>query len=87
MTEANVQPLFAAQQPAEERRLQPSYIAAVMAALDMASARILALIAVLGSVGIWAYAAYDPTILRLYAGAGMSIGVLFPCLYLAWRKG
>lgn len=80
--QARVQPLFTPTLPAPERGL--SVLEAVAA---IASARILALIALLGSVAIWGWVAYEPTILGLWTGAGVSMGVLVPCLWLSWKKG
>lgn len=81
-----VTPLFAEAQP-EEKDPGSSGMAALRILLRVAAARSLALIAVLGAVLIWGYASYDPQILRLYAGAGYSGGVLIPILYLYWRAG
>ena len=81
-----VTPLFEAQQP-EAADPGPSGMAALRMLWDVAAARALGLIALLGAVAIWGYAAYEPTILRLYAGGGYSAGVLIPILYLYWRKG
>lgn len=86
MAEPNVQPLFTQQQPAEDRAMQPSYLQAINAALDMAAARVLGLLAVLGGIAIWGLAVYDPHIIRLYAGAGYSIGVLMPTMWLYVKK-
>jgi len=49
------------------------------------AARILALLAVFGALGIWVWAAYDPLLLRIYAGLGVSLTVLVPCLLLYHR--
>lgn len=88
MADDNVKPLFATAQPAESAELpRPGYLDAVHAALDIAGARILALIAVIGSVGIWTYASLDPSLLRLYAGVGCSAGVLIPCLLFYIKRG
>ena len=77
--------LFAQEQPHQpEPKDGLGLLAAVAAILN---ARILALIALLGSVGVWVWAAYDPSTLRLYTGFGISFGVLVPCLWFAHRKG
>lgn len=89
MTDDNVKPLFGNQpQPVvEESNIQPGYLQAVEAALDIGAARILGLLAVLGGIAIWGWAAYDPHMIRLYAGAGYSLGVLGPTMWLYVRKG
>ncbi|MDE2098061.1 MAG: hypothetical protein KGL39_12480 [Patescibacteria group bacterium] len=80
-----VSPLFAPEQPVEADP-GPSGVAILRTLLNVAAARSLALLAVLGAVAIWGYAAYDPQVLRLYAGAGYSVGVLIPILYLYWKS-
>jgi hypothetical protein len=76
---ASVQP--EAEAPAAEAAPAPA-LALLEAVAAILAARSLALIALLGSVGVWLWAAYDPQPLRLYAGLGVSLAVLVPCLML-----
>lgn len=62
-------------------------VAALKLLLRVASARSLALIGVLGGVGVWGWIAFDPSILKLWAGAGYSMGVVLPTIWLSWRQG
>jgi hypothetical protein len=84
MNEENVKPLFATQQPKDPGQ---SGVKMLEMVIEIASARMLALIAVLGGVAVWGYAVLDPSILRLYAGAGFSLGILLPLVVLYYRKG
>lgn len=74
-------------EPEQPRDPGTGGVEALKILLAVAAARILALIAVIGGVGVWAWAVYDPAVLRLYAGAGYSLGVILPTIWLAWRKG
>lgn len=80
-----VQPLFAPAQPPPAAP-EPG-VGVLEVILGIASARSLALIALCVAGGVWGYAAYDPTLYRLWAGVGVSLGVLVPCLWLSWKKG
>lgn len=86
MTET-VTPLHPAPQP------QPDPQAQLNAALRTINTwrRILALrliifASVLGAIGIWAYAAIDPTQWRFIVACGYSAGVLVPALYLYLKR-
>jgi hypothetical protein len=68
-------------------RLRPDYVATINAALDILGARILALIAVVAACVMWAWAVYDPNMLRTVAAVCFSVTVLFPIVALAWRRG
>lgn len=89
MTDANVQPLFGnqPQPPEEDRKVQPGYLQAVNAALDIAGARVLALLAVIGGISMFLYAVYDPLPWRTYTVAAYSAVVLWPVIWLSWKKG
>lgn len=81
-----VRPLFADQQP---EMPDPGKAGTKMLRMiiDIAAARSLLLIALLGAVGIWTWAVYDPLILRLYTACGFSVLVLVPLTLLYYRRG
>lgn len=54
-------------------------------ALDMLSARLLGVLALVAACAIWGYAVYDPTTPRTYAATLYSVTVLFPVMVLYWR--
>ena len=56
-------------------------------AMDVLSARLLALIAVVAACALWGYAVYDPLPLRSIAAAGFSVLTLAPVIYLHLRHG
>jgi hypothetical protein len=88
-------PLFAREQPTEPVA-SPEAVAApsgpdgytvLRATWDVLSARLVALIAVLGALVVWGIAVWSPDPWRLAAGAGVSIGVVIPSIVLFLRKG
>lgn len=85
--DANVRPLFSAKQPRDPQELSARYVGLIEAAVDVLNARLLALLAVLGAIAIFALAAYDPVPWRLYAGAVYSAGIVWPLVWLYLRKG
>jgi hypothetical protein len=66
--------------------LQAGYIRLINMALSVLSLRILAIIALLGAVGMFSATVYDPQPWRVYAVAAYSIVVLWPIIYLYIRK-
>lgn len=62
-------------------------ISIISAWKDILNARLLAIMALLGALAIFGIAVYDPTILRLTAGSLYSVGVLWPIMWLFFRKG
>ena len=84
MSEEKVQELFSREQPKDPGQ---SGVKMLEMVIEIASTRMLALIALIGGVAIWSYAVFDPSILRLYAGAGFSLGVLMPLVVLYFKRG
>jgi hypothetical protein len=86
-----VRPLFAHEQPvqevATEASLNRGYIQALNAALDIASARILGLIAVIGAVLMFGFAVWEPLPWRTYSVVAYAIVVLWPITGLYLKKG
>ncbi len=85
-----VRPLFSQdhpQQPVTEEKVNHGYIQAISAALDIASARILGLLAVAGAVMMFAFAVYDPIPWRVYAVGTYAAVVLWPLIVLYLKKG
>lgn len=68
-------------------RITKEYTGVIKAWIDILSARLICLISVLGAVGMFAYATYDPIPWRTYTVAAYAVVVLFPTIYLAIRKG
>jgi hypothetical protein len=54
-------------------------------ALDMVSARLLGVLALVAACAIWGYAVYDPTTPRTVASTLYSITVLAPVMGMYWR--
>jgi hypothetical protein len=54
--------------------------------VEVLNARLLAFLALLGAVFMWAFTAYDPTQLRILAASLYSL-VLWPIVYLYAKKG
>ena len=84
MSEEKVHELFSREQPKDPGQ---SGVKMLEMVIEIASTRLLALIAVIGGVAIWGYAVVDPSQLRLYAGAGFSLGILLPLVVLYFRRG
>src|ERR1700739_1940379 len=51
------------------------------------NARLLAITALVGALGIFGYTIGDPTNLRLWGCAGYAIGILWPVIWLYLKKG
>lgn len=66
---------------------QVSEAAVLSAALDVLSARLMGLIAVLAACGMWGWAVYEPEQLRTIAASLFSITVLMPLVYLYAKQG
>lgn len=83
------QPLFRA--PISERAVDPrttkQYVGVIKAAMDVLSARLLGLLAVIGAVGMFAYAVFDPIPWRTYTVVSYALVVLFPTIWLYLKKG
>ena len=73
--------------PEEANELRRDYVATVRAGLDTLSARLLALLAVLGGIGIWTWAVVNPAMWPFIIACGYSMGVVFPTVWLHSRKG
>jgi hypothetical protein len=57
------------------------------AALDVLSARVLLLIAVIGAVVIFGYSVYDPVPWRTGTAVAYALVVLLPLVVLFYRRG
>jgi len=66
-------------------RMSADYAAALTLALGVLSARLLALLALLGAIGIFVYAALEPS--RWLVAVSYAAGVLMPALVLSYLKG
>jgi hypothetical protein len=76
-----------AEKPEQDHELRAEYVRQVRVAIDMLNARLLGLIAVLGGVGIWAWAVTSPLPWTFIVGCGYSVGVIFPTIWLYSRRG
>jgi hypothetical protein len=63
------------------------YPAVIEAALDILSARLLGLIALVTACLIWAGVIFDPEIWRIVAACGFSLSVFLPIMVIYWRAG
>jgi hypothetical protein len=54
---------------------------------DILNARLLAVLALVGALGIFGWTIGDPTSLRLWGCAGYSVGILWPVIWLYLKKG
>jgi len=72
---------------APEPRVNRQYMSIINAAMDVLSARLICLIAVIGAVIMFGYAVYDPIPWRTYTVVAYACVVLFPTIYLHLRKG
>ncbi len=70
-----------------EADIGPNYVEMARAVANICSARILALIAVIGAVAMFGYAVLSPEPWRLYAAVSYAAFVLFPIVLLHLRKG
>jgi hypothetical protein len=80
------------QAPAEPEVSPPfdvkqGYAATLSVALDILSARLLGLLAVIAACGIWSYAVWEPDLTRTVAATLFSVTVLGPLIALYWKAG
>ena len=68
-------------------QIKKEYPAVLIAALDVLSARLLGLIAVVAACGIWSFAVWDPNPVRTIAAGLFSVTVLGPIVALYWKAG
>lgn len=62
-------------------RVSHDYVGLINAAVDIASARLLSLIAVVGAVAMFSYAVIDPNPVRSYTVAAYAGVVLWPLIW------
>jgi hypothetical protein len=67
-------------------QLEAGYLKLVNTALTVLSLRLLAIIALLGAVGLFAVTIYNPEPWRLYTAAAYAVVVLLPTIWL-YTKG
>lgn len=67
-------------------RPPPAYVGALNAAIDLVSARMLGLLAVVGAIAMFGYAVYRPEEWRTYTVGLYAIVVLWPLVYLYLKK-
>jgi hypothetical protein len=90
MTDANVQRLFANEQPpgpSEDEHVTTNFVEVARAISKICATRMLLLIAVLTGAGVWAWTIYDPVQLRIVAAVAYSIVFVLPQTLLYWRRG
>jgi len=63
------------------------YPAVLIAALDVLSARLLGLLAVIAACAIWSFAVWEPETMRTVAASLFSVTVLLPLIVLYWKAG
>lgn len=66
----------------DPRPTSPDYVGTINAAIDVISARLLCLIAVVGAVGMFGWAVVDPLPWRTYTVAAYAVVVIWP---LVWQ--
>lgn len=66
---------------------QTGYAETINLALDILSARLLGLVALVTACLIWAFVIYDPNYLRIMAAGAFSISVFLPIMIIYWRAG
>lgn len=76
-----------AETPEQPHELRQQYVATIRAAVDVLNARLLALLALLGALAMWAWCVIDPTPWRFIGCVGFSIGVLWPAIWHSWKRG
>lgn len=54
---------------------------------DILNARLLAILALVGALGIFGYTIGDPSALRLWGCTGYSVGILWPVIWLYLKRG
>lgn len=75
------------ERPEEAHELRREAVAQIRVAIDVLNARLLALIAVLGAVAIWAWAVVNPAPWTFATGWGYSLGVIVPIVWLYSKRG
>jgi len=63
------------------------YPAAVMVALDVLSARLLGLVALVTGCFIWGFVVWDPNLWRVIAASAFSALVFLPIMVIYWKAG
>jgi len=67
-------------------QLSAGHIRIISAAISILSLRLLAVIALLGAVGLFSITIYNPIEWRLYTAAAYAVVVLLPTIWLYARK-
>jgi hypothetical protein len=70
-----------------DARKRKDYVAMLAATVDVLAARLLALIAVVGALVMFIWAAYSPIEWRVYVSVCYAVFVLWPMVILHYRKG
>jgi hypothetical protein len=68
-------------------QIKADYPAAIELALDVLSARLLGLIALVTACVVWGGVIWDPTLWRVIAASAFSLLVFLPVTALYWRAG
>lgn len=82
-----VQPIPAPPQVSPVQDVKKGYPAILIVALDVLSARLLGLLAVIAACGMWSFAVWDPQLPRTIAATLFSVTVLLPLIVLYWKAG
>lgn len=67
-------------------QLKVEHIRLINTALSVLSMRLLAIIALLGAVGMFSITIYNPVSWRLYTSVAYALVVLLPIIWLYWGK-
>lgn len=67
--------------------IKTDYAVLMKLALDILSARLLGVIALLAAVGIWGYVAISPEMWRIVAAGVFSVVVFLPVMAIYWKAG
>ena len=92
MPERNVQPIRPQQppppdiEPVPQPQMQLGYLRVISAAVSILSLRLLAVIALLGAVGLFSITIYNPLEWRLYTAAAYALVVLLPVIWLYAKR-
>ncbi len=73
--------------PQPKPTIPDGYPAVLTAALDVLSARLLGLLAVVAACAMWSFAVWDPSTMRTVAASLFSLTVLMPLIVLYWKAG
>ncbi len=73
--------------PTREEHVNPALLEMAQAISRICATRILLLLAVVTSSGIWSYTVFEPTQLRIAAAGVFSVLTMFPLVFLYLRKG